>query len=47
MESIEPTAQVVETQPIDNPLTRFTLTPTDLDAVERGAAVPEAGPNEA
>jgi serine/threonine protein kinase/uncharacterized protein YecT (DUF1311 family) len=46
-ESIEASAQVVEAPPALDPLTHFTLTPTDLEAVERGAVAPAGRPNEA
>jgi serine/threonine protein kinase/uncharacterized protein YecT (DUF1311 family) len=46
-ESMEPSAQVVEAPPALDPLMNFALTPTDLAAVERGAAMPAARPNEA
>ena len=45
--NVESTAQVAEAQPVDDTLTHFTLTPTDVDAVERGAAAPGAKLNEA
>ena len=46
-ESVERTAEVVEAQPIEESVTHFALTPTDLAAVERGAAVPATTLNEA